>query len=75
MAVFGYVTNFGCKVNFMQTINGLYSIIDVNGQLIKQQYFNNSEQVFINFSNLHSGMYILVVQSEDGDILRKKIVK
>ncbi len=51
------------------------SIIDMVGKTVFSQDVNNVSKFTVDTSNLTSGNYILSVQTTDGDIITKKLVK
>lgn len=52
-----------------------YRMFDVKGNMVKKEFLNNAKAKEINVSSLDSGIYILTVTTEQGDISRKVIVE
>ncbi len=52
-----------------------YRMFDVKGNMVKKEFLNNAKAKEINVSSLDSGIYILTVTTEQGDISKKIIVE
>ncbi|KAF2509778.1 T9SS type A sorting domain-containing protein [Flavobacterium arcticum] len=60
--------------NDNNTFINSYKIIDINGRIVKSADINNVTTLQINMSDLVSGIYIMKVSSDKGEIV-KKVVK
>ena len=51
-----------------------YTILSVNGNIVEKRE-NNAGSSSVNFSDKPAGIYFIVIQVENGEVLRKKIIK
>ena len=70
--------NFSVEFSLQQSANLNISVVDINGQLVKQLYNDDctaGENIFsFNKSNLASGIYFLVINANEINIKNEKII-
>ena len=68
-----YYHHHSLVVNTSGWSNYLVSVYSVQGQLIKQLHMNGDAQISAPL-HLKNGIYLMTLQSDDGDLIAKKIV-
>ena len=67
LTVYPNPTNSNLTVNFNKTINGILRIYDNNGHRIDTKILRNRNEITINTEDYSSGLYHMIVTTEDGE--------
>lgn len=74
-SIFPNPTSDELTVQFNQTTDASIRLIDVNGKVVESQSYTAQQTININTSRLETGIYSLLVTTEDGVKVKKVIVE
>ena len=62
-------------INLDQRLSGVYNTYNLAGELVDTKTFDSQESLSFDYSHLQSGLYNIVLSTDDGRIVKKVIIE
>ncbi len=62
-------------INLSRKVDGVLKIVDLTGKILHQSNLNNSEITINNLGHYSNGIYVLQIETSNGEVYNQKIIK